>query len=637
MQLIFGFSWSASLETRDEEYHQVYDNMLKPLIREFYQVPTLYFTFYVSGIVLQWLSRTHSEAIDVLAEMVKRKQAEVLGGSFYEPFVMHVPTFDYMRQIELFSDNIRKLFAKRPQGFLLPAGIWHPQVVPLLAKSGIAYTFIPVSVIDSMSHHTSYRPCITEYDGKTLALFPLTVRPSQGFFPHHCEEYLEKMHQAPVEGGVGTIILPLSSMGINKPDDVQRWLEVLHPRHSMTLTLPWQTYRKTESFTKVHPSASDCEHLFTPHSTLHGHSLRSLLRVFPEVAKIYEKMYHTHTIIQQFRGDKARKNSARMNLWRGQSHFVYWNGFTTGVQSPALRQLHYSSLIEAEKTVRQKGSFFPALTQTDYDFDGFPETLFYGNNINAYIHHVGASVFEFDWLHRNWNYGNSYTRRENHLPPMQNVLPAYDRYPRHSFVDLCLAPGQSITKFAQLEYEESGILRDQRYEVVHFDRQKKMVAFQCVANMKDGSKIVVKKGYNFVNNGFTVTYDISLSGQEGLFHMDFCPDIVLAFADIARLQVFCKGEEIVTDKPIEISSCPELYINDEYNCSAITLSFSHAGPLWSIPAYAWCYHRGSLKKQYQFSSFVPVCPVRIEGTRSFHCAIKVLVERSVNSIPGKKE
>lgn len=58
----------------------------------------------------------------------------------------------------------------------------------------------------------------------------------------------------------------------------------------------------------------------------------------------------------------------------------------------------FKSLIEAEKTTRQHGSFSPGILFDDQDCDGVKEILYQAADLNCYIHERGGSVFELDLL-----------------------------------------------------------------------------------------------------------------------------------------------------------------------------------------------------------------------------------------------
>jgi len=61
---------------------------------------------------------------------------------------------------------------------------------------------------------------------------------------------------------------------------------------------------------------------------------RQFLVRYPEANGIYSKMMYTHILINQLRGDKYRKRTAREELWKAQGCDGFWHigdGGSTGI------------------------------------------------------------------------------------------------------------------------------------------------------------------------------------------------------------------------------------------------------------------------------------------------------------------
>jgi hypothetical protein len=94
-------------------------------------------------------------------------------------------------------------------------------------------------------------------------------------------------------------------------------------------------------------------------------------------------------------------------VWRAQSGEAYWYGPTGGLLRLPVRAAAWSSLIEAEKTTRQRGSFSPGIIKADIDLDGEKEILYQGSDFNAIIHPRGAVLAELDSMRSLTNYANA--------------------------------------------------------------------------------------------------------------------------------------------------------------------------------------------------------------------------------------
>ena len=90
-KLIFGSTNSQPVGATDDEVEHVYQRSYKPFLRALYNAPDVPVTLHLSGQLLQWLEKHHSEYTDVLSEMVSRKQTELLGGGFYDPVLSLIP------------------------------------------------------------------------------------------------------------------------------------------------------------------------------------------------------------------------------------------------------------------------------------------------------------------------------------------------------------------------------------------------------------------------------------------------------------------------------------------------------------------------------------------------------------------
>jgi hypothetical protein len=109
-------------------------------------------------------------------------------------------------------------------------------------------------------------------------------------------------------------------------------------------------------------------------------------------------MIYACALVNQMRGDKYRKRTAKEMIWKGQNHFPYWDAEGQGIRSNQTRKTAYSSLIEAERMTREKGIFKPSIVAADFDMDGLQEYLFQGDDLNAYTHRSGGILFEVDYI-----------------------------------------------------------------------------------------------------------------------------------------------------------------------------------------------------------------------------------------------
>ncbi|ULQ60020.1 hypothetical protein K7I13_01405 [Brucepastera parasyntrophica] len=174
----------------ERQYQVIY----KPLVSSLYNLPQLPFSLYISGILIDWLERQHPEFFMILEEMANRKQIDILGGGYYNPFFPLLPPADRVGQIELLTTSIRKHFGKRPRGAWLAASAWDPSMVSSLHTCGIEYVLLDKTMFEANGEPqiTGLSPVIMEDCGKTLVAFPLdnTLRNPEAYSP---EDFLSKI------------------------------------------------------------------------------------------------------------------------------------------------------------------------------------------------------------------------------------------------------------------------------------------------------------------------------------------------------------------------------------------------------------------------------------------------------------
>ncbi|MFW6364249.1 MAG: 4-alpha-glucanotransferase, partial [Spirochaeta sp.] len=144
-KLIFGTYNSLPVGTPESVLEEYYQSSYKPFLQHLYTHPQVQAAVYYCGTLLDWLSSHHSEFLDVLSEMVGRRQIEVIGGGFYEPILSMIPRQDRVGQIELMTTMLRKQFGRRPRGCWIPEMVWEPGLTSSLCSSGMEYTFLEES------------------------------------------------------------------------------------------------------------------------------------------------------------------------------------------------------------------------------------------------------------------------------------------------------------------------------------------------------------------------------------------------------------------------------------------------------------------------------------------------------------
>ncbi|WP_018525506.1 alpha-amylase/4-alpha-glucanotransferase domain-containing protein [Alkalispirochaeta alkalica] len=682
INLILGSHNSQILDLSEADQRAQYEYGIKPFLKLLYNRRDLNFTLYYSGLLLEWLEKHHSEFVDVLMEMVRRKQVELLGGAFFEPLLPLIPKTDRIGQIERMTTHVRKCFGRRPRGAWVPESVWDQRIAASLNTGGLDYVLLRESVFGgALPPEKQFWPVLTEDQGKTLIVLPVAHGMSETLFqqtPEQVIAFLKGVREAnPVRKGAGgSALKPLVALmfdGIRAgytPDQsasamvwYERFLDLVTAnRDWIHVDVPGRILQNERPVDRAYAPASTVAALmdWLPKLTPGEHgqegtvqeevvqagavkeesalraeqsSFRSIMEMYPESARLYARMQHTHVLVNQIRGDKYRKMTAREELWRGQSHFAYWPNNSGGIYRANLRKATYAALIEAEKTTRERGIFIPAISRVDVDLDGREEVLYQGNEINAYLHRFGARLFELDWISRNWNYLDTFQRCPEDFHDEATVTAGYDRWPRAGFVDHLLLPENRASQFARGDRRSLCDISSLEYRIASLDKDHNAVTFLGTCRTEDTLvELTLQKRYRFIKNRIEVEYEIENTGMETL-EAAFAVELNLSFhsleVDSLRLHVR-QGrlrQEIAPDMT-ELQGVSDIQFHDLRNSTRIQVNPSERPDLWSFPVEAVGLLGDRLHWFYQSNCSVFRWPLNLSPGESRRISLSMKIEQN---------
>jgi hypothetical protein len=389
--VILGFSIHFPLGSEPSDVERSYQERVRPLLSRIYANPSVPAALHLSGTALTALDSAHPEIVMLIKELARRKQVEIVSGGYSHPHFPLVPLADRLGQIEQATTIIRQAFDKRPRGCLLPLMLWEPQLASTLNAAGIDYTFLDEGLFLAAGCDPRL-PQVTEDQGRSVTVFPAKRNFS---VPLDAEPAVfARSIAADFPSGKGVLayfIEPCSIEGEGAGAEFESRIERLFKslasiQDEALLTLPSRHLRADAERGRAYfadPGA------------------RSSLVLKDGSSRLYGKTYFVHGLVNQLRGDKARKKAARELVWRAQGHEAY-PGNRSSVNADTVawkaRAAAYRALIEAELITREKGVFMPSLVPIDYDFDGYDEFLFQGADMDAYVHRSGGIVVELDVL-----------------------------------------------------------------------------------------------------------------------------------------------------------------------------------------------------------------------------------------------
>ncbi|MPL66495.1 Alpha-amylase 1 [bioreactor metagenome] len=477
IKVIFGTYNTMPDGASDTLFELSYQRSWRPFLSSLYKFPSICSVLYYSGIVLQWIEENHPEFILLLEEMSGRRQIELLGGGYYSPLFPILQLSDKVGQIELLTTYLRKTFGKRPSGGWLYEYSWDAGVPLVFKNSGLSYSFLPAGTLAAAGIVDLRRcePVVTEEQRKLLCVFPVFDMDEAFESPMSFESALENLMARHPGCRLYTIMANGHSVpgmweasGLESPDVMFEKTFAWFQKNCLDIeTVSAQNYTKSLKNSKLfYLSSCSSRRLGSclDETEERGKGLcfpsiaRQLILQQPASKRLYDKMYHVHSLMSLLRGDKARKKSAQEDLWKAQNGEAFWEGCIGGLRRPEVRKRAYRALIDAEKATRLQGSFNPGLIVDDIDCDGEKEFLYQAGDLNCYIHSRGASVFELDCFKNKHNYCSVFPGSKNGDSSK-------------SFVDMVFEYGRFGRELAGLEKQYYGSSdRDRSPQKIQFFR-----------------------------------------------------------------------------------------------------------------------------------------------------------------------
>ncbi len=601
-----------------EEYYQQYYKKMLVLLNEYRDVPAV---LHFSGTILEWMDTSHTEYLDLLSEMVKRKQIELLSGAFYDPILPLIPNSDKLGQIEKLTTYLRKHFGKKPRGCWITKMAWEPSLAYTLKNSGMDYTILNDNQLsrEDWDLKDSYYSYITEDQGKAVTVFLNSSELTKLFISGQPEELVSriKLIAESRENSVIVVFVPGESIGGENSELFESFLRLLRRNRDWLVLQNPLLYLKTRVPKKrIYIPGINCDNS--------SGFFRYYLTQYPDINLIYSRMIHTNILVNQVRGDKYKKRAARNELWKGQSNSVYWNAENGGIFFNRLRKSTYRSFLEAEKITRTDSGFIPSIITLDFDMDGRKEFLYQGKVLNAYVHQKSGAIIELDYLPSSWNYLDTIDKKYT------NMVKSNDtdlRYSAKAFIDHFMVPGESLENFKTGGYVETGDFAGSTYNVVDINKNRQSIQFVRTGKVEfNGAEypLRVEKKYTFRQNTIYIYYTLT-NLSDSVLDLNFGVEInlSLSFADKPDYDLSVvrgdAAEEINVNRGQEIKEVESVNIIDNLNTTLITLFFADKCILWSFPV--------SYMGMYQYTCFMPVWEISLQCGETVKKDLSVKLKR----------
>jgi hypothetical protein len=523
LTVILGIHYHLPNGSDTHTFDWIYKEKIRPVLTSLYKFPKISAVLHFSGSLWYWIERNHGAILMLIADMVKRKQLELLSGGFYEPLMPIIGYNDRLGHIEMLTTYLRKHFGKRTQGCYLPELAWEVSMPSVLSSCNIAYTFLDESCFFDIGIKESalYKPYISEDKGKIVTIFPVSKHLAFGL-EKNTNATLEHL-LSDSEGGNRIIsVFPLCFNGRYTDDTVEASI--------FSFLTKLSAYENKIDFSlpsKLIKNLSYLQKIYFPQK-----AVKKVFVEYPQTNYLYAKMVFVRALIDQMRGDKVCKQRAYEELWKAQDYDLYCGSKLDAVDQASIRSAAYRALLEAENIARSRNNFVPSLIAFDFDFDGVKEYLFQGEEINCFISETGANIFELDYIPRSWNYAAA------------TVLNSKC----YSFRDILAPPGFSYSHVINKDNSGVRLCGDECYEMTGMDRQRRKLCFRLPATAGNSdagnfSDIEIEKIFNLRKNTLTITYCITNKGKTEKEFI-FIPELNMFFSDNGRnsLRIYSYNE-----------------------------------------------------------------------------------------------
>src|SRR5882762_9574133 len=598
-------------------FEECYRTAYNPFLTMIEKHPGVRLALHYSGPLLLWIEKNHPEYFDRLRKLVAAGRVELIGGGFYEPILISIPTTDQVEQLNRLGSYIEQHFGKRPTGAWLAERVWEPQLPGSLAEANVAYTLVDdlPFIAAGFEAEELFGTYIAEDRGKSVWLFPglKTVTPGE-FMASHLP--------------LGRADLPAASYA-----EMMEWV------------LPTKTRQRFFGLEKEFVSRPDVL------TFLRGGVWRGFFRKYPESNLLHKKMLRASAAVASIPTRRtsveyaAQNQEARDRVLRGQGNDAYWHGVFGGIYAPHLRTEIWRNLIRAEALADQltPGGLMPRFELVDYDADGAAEILFSAPEFQALLKPSdGATIAFFDFRPASATLINSVIRRpeayHSRLREAADAQPVgdgavsihdqvlvkepnlerflrYDRYPRHAFRLLLFDPSQTKLDYEELRLKEvvkaaAGSYLLHASSANYADLQIAFDLPEYAAEGKEVPRLSITKLFLFgpTPHGCEVSCDISITlsaplsrplamGVESVINF-------LAPTDSDRFFETPSGPQNLRFSGILPS--PLLRVEDGWQKMRVTLHAPGSQEFWVAPIETVSESEGGFERVYQGSQILAV-------------------------------
>ncbi|MGI6432842.1 MAG: alpha-amylase/4-alpha-glucanotransferase domain-containing protein [Sphaerochaetaceae bacterium] len=414
-------------------------HVYKPLLTHLYNNTELKFHLYLPAAVLEWFEQAHPEMNMLIADLVKKEQLELLGGSYHHAVLQLLPNRERSLQLEMSTTLLRKRYGKRPKNIWFFNQIWNPSYA--LNMRGSLFERLIISPYNRLHNvNGNLEPFRMQEMGTTIEVFPTDILVEDLVYhlslgklkPQEALTQLEKytpkamvminvdqllMMQGMLDESVlaSEVLLSILENFTSQESQLLGSLPFGAVTNSGYLSSGW--YGKDTSLNDF----SSFNEIFIRHG---------------ELNHLYGRVLHLVELSRVYRKNKDTKKRVEALLSKAMSGGSFALDASGGYYRHHYRKHLYRLLLEAQKQLSQAEPIsFPL--EYDIDFDCNKEIIWQGKHIGAVLDSKGGSVVELSYIPTFWNYCDSFGCDASEAKPL-GLCVQKDGLIHRSFVDLLL-------------------------------------------------------------------------------------------------------------------------------------------------------------------------------------------------------
>ncbi|MHA1236736.1 MAG: alpha-amylase/4-alpha-glucanotransferase domain-containing protein [Candidatus Hodarchaeales archaeon] len=667
-------------------FQDAYEKSYQPLLETIFKYPEIKVNLHITGPLLLWLKENQPEYINLICELYKKKQIEIVGGGFYEPILAILPEADRLKQIQMTIHWWESNYGITPHGLWLAERVWTPDLPRTLAKAGIEFVFIDDYLfrMAGFSESETFYAYKTESQGKAVTVFPINESIRYLVPWRDSKETIQYLETARDENNERIVVMisDAEKMGIwpagdrtthdicyiNGYDGKQGWmhsffeaiisnkwikpiiisdyLKEYHPRG--LIYLPTSSYDKMaiwalptplrKRLEQLHQKAKNDELPFSSDikTFATGSFWQNFLVKYPQSNIMHKRMLYCRNKMEKVREIIPKKSENLLEpIWdlilASQSNDPHWHGLFGGVYYRFLRQTAHKNILQAEvllDSLYEKFDIpFNACEVKDVLLDGNPDGILENKYISCFISSLkGGSIFSLNSKDKTYNFSNV-LRRQLEAYHTDEVPAINDRFEKWSFQDHFIQSIDNLELFQNDQYVDLGNFANQPYKIIK--NSSESISFirngRLIANEKR-VPIKITKSYSLSSTILKIDYSIEFSEGIGDIELFFSPEMNFIGASYPyKTNGYINSQKFDLKDVQYETDCRSIEIRDEneIEMASLIIHFPFLVKCIVFPLMSFPKSELGFEKQYQGTSIFPFIQITEKNT-SFHVEINLV-------------